>query len=314
MRVGVIGTGIMGKHHVHAYSSLSPRCQLIGIYDVNQEQANNLANQYGIVAYPNLTDLLDQVEVVSVAVPTKYHFQVGKECIERGKHVLMEKPMAETTNQAKLLIELANIKGVKLHVGHIELFNPVVCMLKDILNHEEVIAIEMHRFSPYQSRHVHSDVVKNLMIHDIYLLEHLINKDITSVQVLGCLDGLQNPNHVAALIQLEGNIVAQLTASYYSMQKVRTIRIMTKQATIHANLIQKSIEITRKTSHNNHNTNPAQSLQEMIEVPEADSLQSEIIDFLEAVKKDTPSGNTGQKGLSALALSERVIRLIPKMI
>ena len=308
MRVGVIGTGIMGKNHVHAYSSLLPRCQIIGIYDVNHEQANQLAKQYGIVAYQNISDLLDRVDAVSISVPTKLHFQVGKQCLERGKHVLMEKPIAETTTQAELLIELANKHGVKLHAGQIELFNPVVNVLKDILNNEEVLAIEMHRFSPYQTRHVHSDVVKNLMLHDIYLLEYLINRDITSVQVLGCLDGLQNPNHAAALVQLKGNIVAQLTASYYSITKVRTIHIMTKQATINTDLIKKTIEIIRKPSHNN--TNTALSLHERVEVPEVDSLKNEIIDFLEAVEKDSPSRNTGFKGLKALALSERVIQLI----
>ncbi|MFP3359171.1 Gfo/Idh/MocA family oxidoreductase, partial [Planococcus sp. SIMBA_143] len=161
----------------------------------------------------NLSDLLNNVNAVSITTPTQTHFDIGVECIKHKVHILVEKPITTSLEQASELIQLAHDSGVLLQVGHIEVYNPVVKELEKILSNEKIIAVDVHRLSQLENRTANWDVVYDLMIHDIYILQHLLNSDIQQIFALG-----QTYNnvikHAIGLLEFEGGIITQLTSSH----------------------------------------------------------------------------------------------------
>ena len=312
MRVGVIGTGIMGENHVRVYSSLAEQCQLIGIYDNNFDRAQEMAEKYNVQKFDQLNSLLAQVDAVSIAVPTKFHYQVGMQCINHHVHMLMEKPIASTVSEAKRLIRSSTEKGVKLQVGHIELYNPAIMELENVLAQEKVIAVDVHRMSPFEPRHLHEDVVNDLMIHDIYILYHLLKDEILKFYSMGQIMD-DTVKHAIVIARFTRGAIAQLTASYKTEEKVRTIRVITEDAFIQADLLKKNILISRST---NFFMNPwfinyhQQNIVEKVFVPHHEPLKMELSDFLAYVKHDKKPKATGEDGLTALTVTNKISEYI----
>ncbi|MDQ0162498.1 Gfo/Idh/MocA family protein [Aeribacillus alveayuensis] len=312
MRVGVIGTGVMGENHVRVYSSLAHDCELIGVYDIDKNRANQVANQYKINSFANLDDLLQQVDAVSIAVPTIYHYEIGLRCIQNKVHILMEKPITSTVYQAKDLIKKANEAGVILQVGHIELYNPTIEVLKKIVENEEVISIDIHRMSPSLPRNKKIDVVQDLMIHDIYILYELLNDQIEHFYALGKI--FENTTkHAMVISKFKSGVIAQLTSSFQTEEKIRTIRINTKKAFIQADLLDKKILITRSTNFYFDHLKAKYSQQNIIEkivIPEKEPLKLQLLDFITCTKNKTTPTVTGEDGLTALCMTNQIIQFI----
>src|SRR5579875_3577438 len=169
LNVGIIGLGNMGKNHVRILSNLA-NCCLIGCYDANQNTTNELAQRYGFQPFASVSELLHEVEAVVVAVPTKYHYEVGKACLEAGVHVLMEKPLCKTIEEAVELGNLAKRLNLVLQVGHIERFNPAIQEFRKLFDPKQVISFWTERLSSFDPRISDADVVEDLMIHDIDLM------------------------------------------------------------------------------------------------------------------------------------------------
>jgi len=300
MKVGVIGTGSMGKNHARVYSALTDACRFVGVYDVDYERACAVTEEYGGMAFRSLESFLEQVDAVSVAVPTPAHYRVGMACIQRNVHVLMEKPITETVRQAKLLIERARANNVVLQVGHIELFNPTVQVLKGLLADEEIIGMEIRRLRPLESRMTQVDVISDSMIHDIYIVYHLLGKNIRRVYAAGRQND-RYTQHASVLLQLEDGAVVQLAASYLTDEKVRTVRVVTKRSILTADLLNRSIRRSGLTSP---------YLSESIDVPEGEPLRSELLHFIQAIRTNQAPGVTGVDGLEALSLANRIIRKV----
>ncbi|CAG7649110.1 Gfo/Idh/MocA family oxidoreductase [Paenibacillus allorhizosphaerae] len=300
MKVGVVGTGSMGKNHARVYSSLHDYCQLAGVFDTDYKRACDVAEQSGGEAFRSLQDLLKKVDAVSVVVPTPAHFQVGLACVNQSVHVFMEKPITETVAQAKKLIVSASDNEVVLQVGHIELFNPTVAVLKDLIKNEEVVSIEMHRLSPLEQRMIHADVVSDLMIHDIYILFELLGNRVKQYFALGKqVDS--RIKHAEALLKLESGTVAGITASHLYNEKVRTIRVVTSSCIIVADLLNRTV---RKSSL----WKPGDS--ESVAVPDADPLKLGLIHFIESIHNKQKPKVTGEDGLAALSLVNKIRRKI----
>ncbi|WP_035098073.1 Gfo/Idh/MocA family protein [Anoxybacteroides tepidamans] len=300
LRAGVVGVGSMGKNHARVYASLTDDCQFVGVYDVDYERAYSVAKQYGVTAFRSLQDLLKQVDIVSIAVPTSLHYQIGLQCINEGVHVLMEKPIAETIQQAKKLIEKAKDKNVTLQVGHIELFNPTVQVLKQLLNNEEIISIEISRLRPQEPQVMNVDVVSDSMIHDVYILFYLLGDQVQNFYALG----KQRNNytrHATALLKFQNGIIAQLTASFLAAEKVRTIRVITKESIIVADLLNKCIQKSSLVE---------QGAIQNISVPDLEPLRMELIHFIDSIKRNEAPKVTGQDGLAALSLANKIIRKV----
>ncbi|WP_309121819.1 Gfo/Idh/MocA family oxidoreductase [Paenibacillus sp.] len=300
MRVGVIGTGSMGRNHARVYASLAERCRFVGVYDRDEERAAAVAAQYGGEAFRTLPELLAQVDAVSVAVPTPAHYRVGMACVRRNVHVLMEKPITETVGQAKALIEQSRTNGVVLQTGHIELFNPTVQALKKLLAGEEIVGMELQRLRPLEPRMARSDVVSDAMIHDIYIVHHLLGTRIRHLHAAGRRQD-RYTQHASALLRLEDGAVVQLTASYLTDEKVRTIRVVTRRSVIVADLLTQRIRVSSLSE-------PGES--RWIDVPDGEPLRLELLHFLDAVARRRSPDVTGEDGLDALALANRIIRKV----
>src|SRR5690625_146122 len=229
MKVGVIGTGHMGENHVRTYLSLQDHCQFVGIYDHDENRSRQIAEKYNVSQFQSLEALLQKVDAVSVAVPTEFHYDIGLTCIKYNVHMLMEKPITSTIVQAKDLNQKAINAGVKLQVGHIELYNPLITFLIKELEHSDIIGIEFHRMSPYSDRIKRVDVVKDLMIHDLYILQKIFSEKLLEFYALGKM--IENTSkHAAVMIERSEGVIAQLTASFKSKRKLRTIQVLTEEA------------------------------------------------------------------------------------
>ncbi|WP_226658532.1 Gfo/Idh/MocA family protein [Pseudalkalibacillus hwajinpoensis] len=312
MKVGVIGTGKMGENHISMYSTLMNSCQLIGVYDIDYNKALEIAGKYNLKAYRELSDLLNNVNAVSITTPTHTHFDISIECIKHHVHILVEKPITTSLEQASELIQLAHDSGVILQVGHIEIFNPVVKELEKILSNEKILAVDVHRLSQLDNRTANWDVVYDLMIHDIYILQHLLNKEIQQIFALG-----QTYNnvikHAIGLLEFEGGIISQLTSSHVTEDRVRSMRIITTKAFIKVDFLEKKIEISRSPKFCSDQLKSyynQQSLVEIISIPNGNALKLELQDFIDSVSTNREPKVTGEDGLNALKVADKISRLI----
>lgn len=308
MRIGVIGVGNMGVNHTRVYSSLKDRCQLIGVYDVNYQLSSQVAEEFGIIAFKTLNELLLNVDTVSVTVPTAAHCEIGMECLSHKIHVLMEKPIAETISQAQLLTDTAHRMGVILQIGHIELFNPTINVLKKILARESIIAFDIHRMGPQEPRNRYADVIQDLMIHDIYILQYLMGEEIDVVLSLG-RNFFNTSKYVSSLLRFKNGVIAQLTGSQVTEEKVRMIRIITQKAFIQADLLDRKIVISRSTNffmEKNVAGYSQQNIMEKVLVPVQEPLRTQLIHFIDCIDQRKQPLVTGNDGLAALLVAEKI--------
>ncbi|GIN61744.1 oxidoreductase [Robertmurraya siralis] len=307
MKVGVIGTGKMGENHLKNYLEISDRCEVVGIYDVNEHRASEIASKYGVKYFKDLLELLRNVDAVSIAVPTKYHYEVALVCIDHGVHILLEKPMASQLEEAKNLLRRAETAGIKVQVGHIELYNPLIHLLKERLKDEKIIAIDIHRMQPFDLRMQHVDVVFDLMIHDIYILKELLGSEMIHFNTIGKTSE-QMPKHAIVSMLFNNGTVAQLTASYKSQEKIRTIRIFTEKAIFKVDLLRNKIEVNQTTyfSIQNDNVKIPQKLLETIEIPHFNPLKSQLYDFIHSVEMDRTPFVTGEDGMNVLKICSNI--------
>lgn len=308
LKIGVIGTGAMGKNHVRVLSGLKDRCRLVGVYDTNSERAIQIAHEFETQSYPSLDRLLGSVDAAIVAVPVFSHYDVARQCLENGVHVLIEKPMTATIEQGEKLIQLAQKNNLLIQVGHIELFNPAIRVLKSILQNEEVIAIDIHRLSPFDDRVKDIDVIMDTMIHDLYILSYLTGPNPISCTAYGRKIH-QHLNHVVATFQYESGEIATLTASIVTEEKVRTIDVVTQKAFIQADLMDKKILISRSTNFflsNQDSDYKQQNIVEKVIVPLYEPLREELIHFIDCISFNKTPLVSAKEGLATLRMAEEV--------
>ncbi|MBI2876474.1 MAG: Gfo/Idh/MocA family oxidoreductase [Candidatus Tectomicrobia bacterium] len=245
IRVGVVGVGRMGQYHVGVYSQIF-QTELVGVADVNESRAREIAERYNTVAYTDYRELRDQVEVVSVAVPTRLHYPVARDFLQAGVHVLLEKPMAPSLEEARELFEIAQQNGLALHIGHVERFNGAVQELKKIV--EQPIFIESRRLGPFEPRIQDEGVVLDLMIHDLDIILHLVNSRVVQLNALGC--SVMSGHEDLASLQLlfENGCIANITASRVTQHKIRTLAVTQRDAYVFLNYTDQDIHIHRHAS------------------------------------------------------------------
>jgi len=212
INTGVIGTGNMGRHHARVYNEL-PDSNLVGVYDIDADQAEKVAAKHGTESL-EFEELLERVDAVSVAVPTLHHYDTVKQCLERGVHVLVEKPFVDNRSQGEELIEIAEENNVQIQVGHIERFNPAVVALQDIVPDIDIINIDAERLGPPLDRDMEDSVVEDLMIHDIDILLWLINSEVSSISTFD-----SDEAYTTANFQFEDGTIARLTASRVTQRR-----------------------------------------------------------------------------------------------
>ncbi|MBN6205205.1 Gfo/Idh/MocA family oxidoreductase [Ralstonia pickettii] len=310
MKVGVIGTGKMGENHVRTYLSLKDHCQLVGIFDNDKNRSLEIAKKYNVKQFASIDALLQAVDAVSIAVPTEVHYDIALACIRNKTHMLMEKPITSTVEQANHLIEKSSNAGIKLQVGHIELFNPLIRILKKELVNEDIIGISFLRLNPYDNRIKDVDVIKDLMIHDLYILTELLQDKIEEYYAIGnVIDN--TTKHAAVLIKSSQGITAELLASFKSNRKIRMIQVFTEDAFFEADILNNTIQITRTTQMDSKEiTIP---LTETIHIDNATQpLNIQLLEFLHCIKCDKSPSVSGEHGRQTLEITNKISELIYK--
>ncbi|HUS02387.1 MAG TPA: Gfo/Idh/MocA family oxidoreductase, partial [Chitinophagaceae bacterium] len=246
LKVGVFGVGHLGKFHLNNWKEIND-VEIAGFYDPSDENAAIAAKQYQVKRYTNINKLLDACDAVDVVAPTTSHYSLCKAAILKSKHVFVEKPLANTLEEARELLKLSKEANIKFQVGHVERFNPAFLALKD----EEItpMFIEVHRLSQFNPRGTDVSVILDLMIHDIDIILKLVNSNVKSVSANGVSVMSDTPDIANVRIEFDNGCVANLTSSRISIKKMRKMRLFQKNAYISIDFLEKKTEITRlKTS------------------------------------------------------------------
>jgi predicted dehydrogenase len=304
LRAGVIGVGSMGQHHARVYGELA-ETELVGVADANMSQAEQISEEYATDAY-EIDELLDRVDMVSVAVPTRYHSDIARQCIAAGVNPLIEKPFVEDPVDGRELIEFANERGVALQVGHIERFNPAVKTLIGMVDDLDIIAITAERLGPPPSRAIEDTAVMDLMIHDVEILLAIVEEGVTSVQAVGNHDS----RYAASLLQFESGIIGQLSASRVTQRKIRQLTISASDCWVKIDYIDQSIEIHKQSTPEFVNRGDIRyrhaNVVERLSVDQTEPLKNELSSFAEAVRENKKPVVTGEDGLRALELTQTI--------
>jgi len=311
LKIGVIGVGRMGARHCRVYSNMR-KVHLFGVSDANPEIGVKVAKLYDVPYFRDPEELLAQVDAVSLAVPTPQHFDYAMMCINRGVNVLIEKPIAETVEQAQLLADAAEKSGLVVTVGHIERFNPAYMELKNVVESMEVITFDLRRLSPFEGSNKDVDVVLDLMIHDTNLVLDLIGQDPVSMHAHGVKVFSNNLDHAVATLSFPNNILVTMTSSRITEQKVRSLDVACREAYLQCDLLNKSILVNRSTigEYQNMNTRGVkyrqESIVEKIFIPGSEPLMLECQHFVDCMLDQCRTSVSAVDGLKALKLATAI--------
>lgn len=306
MRCAVIGVGYLGRFHAQKYKSLD-YVDLVGVCDLNQDTCNSLADELSVMAYFDYHDLFDKVDAVSIAATTSAHYAIARECLAAGIHVLIEKPITQTVTQAKELIALAKMHDVKLQVGHLERFNSARIALDAHLT--KPLFIESSRLAPFNPRGSDVNVILDLMIHDIDIIQTIVNSPIKHIDAQGAPVLSGSIDIANARITFENHCVANVTASRISFKTERKTRIFQANTYISIDYQNKQFAVFQKGEGEMFPGIPNIIQHESV-FEKGDALLEEIKAFIQCIKNNTTPLVTGEEGCSALATAQEITSLI----
>jgi predicted dehydrogenase len=315
VKIGVIGVGRMGQRHCRVLSNLR-KTQLVGVYDQSVEVGNRVAKQFEVEFYPDMEQLLDKVDAMVLATPTPIHYEQAMKCLNKGVHILVEKPITETLEQAEMLVKLAEKQNILVQVGHIERFNPAYMELKNVLDELRPMAITLNRLSPYQGSNKDVDVVLDLMIHDTNLVLDLVGAYPERISALGLTANGGMIDHAVAQLYFTDGPILSMTASRVTEEKVRKIDVTCREAYIECDLQGKSILAHRSTIGEYINAQKRgvkyrqESIVERINVPTFEPLFLELQHFTECVLENKLPFVSAKDGYMALKLAIQIRDII----
>jgi predicted dehydrogenase len=305
LKAGVIGVGHIGREHARVYS-LFPQVEFVGVNDIDLDVSKRVAYQYNNKPFESVEEMADQCDIVSVSTPTNTHFEIASFFLNRGKHVLVEKPITDDTEQARALVKLAREKKVILQVGHIERFNPALRALEQKLTRPQFI--EAHRLSPYPGRSTDIGVVLDLMIHDLEIILHLVRSPIAAIDSVGVAVLSKGEDIANARIRFENGCVANITTSRISPEKLRKIRVFQDDTYLSLDYQAQNGEIYKKVK--------SQIQRENITVEKDEPLRLEIASFVECVMAKSEPLVGGVQGAAALdvamTITDQIWSKVPK--
>ncbi len=312
IKVGVAGVGDFGRHHARLYRELEG-AELVGVYDADAARARTIAQEFGTQAFDSLESLAKAAQAVSVGVPTKHHAVVGRELLQRGCDVLVEKPIAASLAEADELIRVAEADRRILQVGHTERFNPAVVAAAEVVT--QPMFFEVHRLGVFSGRSLDVDVVFDLMIHDLDILLSFVPEPIEQVHAVG-IPILSSKVDIASVrLEFSNGCVANLTASRVSTEKVRKLRFFQPHTYVSIDFTRQdvlaiSLDPEKATAPPSPLGLPAGLSVRKIEAGKEEPLRAELRAFLEAVRTRRPAPANGLEGRRALELAERVATAI----
>ncbi|NIQ38610.1 MAG: Gfo/Idh/MocA family oxidoreductase [Proteobacteria bacterium] len=305
LKVGVVGVGYFGSFHAEKYAKI-PQVELVGVADINEARAQEVADNFSTRPYVDYKDLFDKIQAVSIAVPTPIHYEVARDFIDHGIDVLLEKPMTATLEQAEALVEVAENRERILQIGHLERFNSAVFALNGLLG--DPLFIDSIRFSPFLERASNVDVVLDLMIHDIDLILSIVQSEVTSISAVGVQVISSYLDIANARVEFQNGCTANITASRVSDKKMRQIRIFQDNGYITIDFLSHRMRVHRKEK----DSLGPKVVSEEITMPPTDALEGEIHSFIEKVRDRTDPLVSGRNGKRALEVALSITQQIQK--
>lgn len=323
LKIGVLGTGHLGKIHLKCLQLTEGVYDLVGFYDADTENAKKVAADFNLRAFTSLEELLEAVDVVDIVTPTISHFSLAQRAIRAGKHVFIEKPLTHTVEEAQELLKLKNKFGVKVQVGHVERFNPALLSIADMsLN---PMFIEAHRLATFNPRGTDVSVVLDLMIHDLDIVLSLVRSPVKNVHASGVSIVSATPDISNARIEFENGCVANLTASRLSLKQMRKVRFFQSDAYISLDFLEKQAQIVRLHDEKDLDANKRAAMMELptakgnkyldISMPEIEpinAIKAELETFAASIQEDTDPKVPIEDGYQALELAYRIIAEIER--
>jgi predicted dehydrogenase len=317
LKVGVLGAGHLGKIHIRLLLELKDHFEFVGFYDPNDAIAQAAMDQFGIKRYPSVSALLDEVDCIDIVTPTLSHFDCASQALRKSKHVFIEKPVTETIDEAKMLMELAREADVKVQVGHVERFNPALQAALPYFS--KPMFIETHRLAQFNPRGTDVPVVLDLMIHDIDIILSVVKSGVKRISASGVAVVSDTPDITNARIEFDNGCVANLTASRISMKNMRKSRFFQKDAYISVDFLTKELEVVRMEDVHGE-PDPLDVVFDLGEgkpvkkilfdkpsLEEINAIKEELRTFGEAIENDTIPIVTLEDGFRALDVAQQVL-------
>lgn len=320
LKVGVLGAGHLGKIHLRLLNQ-SEKYELVGFFDPNAENAEKVAQEFGYRKFDSITALIQAVDVVDIVTPTLSHFDCAKEAIENGKHIFLEKPIANTVEEAREIIALATQYNVKGQVGHVERFNPAFKAVKDKI--ENPMFIETHRLAEFNPRGTDVPVVLDLMIHDIDAILSVVKSNVKNISASGVSVISDSPDIANARIEFENGCVANVTSSRISMKNMRKARFFQKDAYISVDYLDKICEVVKMKDApevpgdfdmilQNAEGVKKQIYYDNPSVEQNNAILDELETFADAINNNTTPIVTLEDGTEALRVAHQIIACFKK--
>jgi predicted dehydrogenase len=310
IKIAVIGCGNMGVNHVRVLKNLSQYFELIGVYDSDHERAQYVATTFFVQAYAHLDELLGKTSAVIIAVPSDFHREIFELCARFGLHIFVEKPIALNVADATKMKQLVESQDIVFMVGHIERYNPVSHELVKIVSQEEPVIFNFQRLSHYDPRVSDTDVIKDLMIHDIDILLSIVPSEVKRVQSIGAIVYSNNYDFVHCLIEFNNGVKASLTASRITEEKIREVKIHAKGAYIIGDYLNRSVCIYRRMSFLPDEVNDAsyrqENIMEKVFVPMKEPLVAELEHFANSIETGIQPITGADSAVVALELAEQI--------
>ncbi|GAB5525067.1 MAG: Gfo/Idh/MocA family oxidoreductase [Roseivirga sp.] len=319
LRIGVLGAGHLGKIHIKCIKDI-PEYELVGFYDPVAENAAAVADEHDIKSFATIDALLQEVDLVDIVTPTLSHYDCAAQALNAGKHVFIEKPVTNTTEEAEKLIALSIEKGLKIQVGHVERFNPAYTAARPYL--KQPMFIETHRLAQFNPRGLDVPVVLDLMIHDIDVILHAVGSPVKNISASGVAVISDTPDIANVRLEFENGCVANLTTSRIAVKNMRKSRFFQKDAYVAVDFLEKKSEIVRLQEASEQenpfslvldlgeNKGKKEIIFENPKVHPVNAIREELFTFHEAIVNDTEPVVTIQDGYRALKVAHDILDII----
>ena len=313
-KIGVVGAGHLGKHHIKHLSN-HKGVDFVGVFDTNEDSLKNICDEFSVKPLQSLEELISLCEAVNIVTPTNTHFDIARKFLNQKKDVFIEKPLTNTVEEALSLINLAKTNECIVQVGHIERFNPTIIKLKELVDNPHYIEIE--RLAPFQARGTEVPVVLDLMVHDIDLILEMVNSPLESIQASGAKMMSNTIDLAHAHIKFQNGVVANLKSSRIAQNYVRKIRTYQKNFYRITDLMIPQIELYGLKHHNafskelkseevETNTGLKTLYYEKFVPENKDALLEEINDFIHCINTRSKPNVDGQAGANALEIALKI--------
>jgi predicted dehydrogenase len=316
LKIGVFGVGHLGKFHLNNWKEIKG-VELVGFFDPSNSNAQEVSEKYQLPRFLDEEALMDAVDAIDIIAPTNHHFDLCKWAIRKGKHVFVEKPLADNMDEARELVKLVKESGVKLQVGHVERFNPAYLALKNL--DLSPMFIEVHRLAQFNPRGTEVSVILDLMIHDIDIILAVVKSEVKSISASGVAVITDTPDIANVRIEFNNGCVANLTSSRISMKRMRKMRLFQKDAYIGIDFLNKKTEIIKQKGQQDLDAftfdldtpNGKRTIAILNpQIPEVNAIKLELENFRDSIIEDKPTIVSEVDGFRAMDVAHQILQKI----